>query len=412
MIGAKDINRVGMVGALLSLLATTSCGLQAEIIQARHWDLNETIRDTTDEQLLLNLVRLRYDETPYFLQVASITTNFSASASAGVSGTIPEGAGNNVLGLNGGVSYSESPSVTWSIPDSRDFLGRFYAPVGADQLTVLTQAGFDTADIFRVGTAKMNLLRNREFEIKDGEYVPDNYDEFIEALQLIKKLRREGFIDFAYSLMTNYGGVEVPISQIDTRGVAEGVPQSLFYLERNPGKATPYRLLRPLYLRFTKQSDQDPRARRLRELLKLRDDLYQFPITDTASVSPEGILAVDGRLPKIFDPDAKVAHIALNNRSVIEILRFAAAWVEVPQADIDRGLTRKRDIQGTQDVHIHFSASEPSNVWLKIQYRRNWFYIAADDLNSRASFTLLSALFASVVGQVPGSAPLLTLPVK
>ena len=42
----------------------------------------------------------------------------------------------------------------------------------------------------------------------------------------------------------------------------------------------------------------------------------------------------------------------------------------------------------------------------------HWFYIAANELKSRASFGLLNALFESVVGNVPGAKPLLTLPVK
>jgi hypothetical protein len=151
------------------LLATSGCGMQAEIIQERHWDLNEKIRNTNYEQLLLNLVRLRYDEAPYFLQISSITTTFSAGASLGASGTFPQGEADNVFGVEGGLTYSESPSVTWSIPDSREFLARFYAPIGADQLTVLSQAGFGLEDILRVGVQKMNRLRNREYGMRDGD---------------------------------------------------------------------------------------------------------------------------------------------------------------------------------------------------------------------------------------------------
>ena len=65
---------------LAILTAASGCAMHTGIIQSRHWDLNEAIRETTNEQLLLNLVRLRFDETPYFLQMSSITTNFSTSA--------------------------------------------------------------------------------------------------------------------------------------------------------------------------------------------------------------------------------------------------------------------------------------------------------------------------------------------
>ena len=402
----------GRLLLILLPLLTAGCGMQAEIIQQRHWDLNETIRETSNEQLLLNLVRLRFDETPYFLQVASITTNFSASASVGASATIPEGSGNNVLGLNTGITYSESPTVTWSIPDSREFLGRFYAPIGADQLTLLAQSGFDLVEVFRVGVQKMNLLRNREFRIRDGEFRPDSYPGFLEAVDLMEALRKEGVIDFAHSLMTNYGGVTLPISQMDTRGVAQGMPYSLLYLSRTPGMATPYRVSKPLFLRFTKASDRDPRARRLRELLKLRPDLYSFPITDTVDVSPEGIRAVDGKLAQVFDPEEKLTHIGLTNRSVLDILRFAAASVEVPEREVASGQARVRDMALDEYLDVRSSPEEPADAWLKVRYRGTWYFIPATDLQARTSFTLLSALFSSVVGEVPGAKPVLTLPVN
>ena len=396
-----------------ALTAVTGCAMQAEIIQSRHWDLNETIRETTNEQLLLNIVRLRFDETPYFLQLSSITTNFSAGASLGATGTFPQGSdNNNVYGLNSGLSYSESPSVTWAIPDSREFLGRFYAPIGAHQLTIFAQSDFDLVEVFRIGAQKMNLLRNREFRIREGEFRPKNYADFLEALDLMEVMRKEGVIDFAYSLMTNYGGVTVPISQIDTRGVAEGLPYALLYLSRAPGMATPYQISKPLFLRFTKESDRDPRAQRLRQLLKLRSDLYSFPITDTVDISPEGIRAVDGKLAQVFDPEAKLAHIGLTNRSVFDILRFAAASVEVPERVVASGQVRRRNIELFEYLDVRSSKTKPPNAWLKVPYRGSWYFIPATDLNSRTSFTLLSALFSSVVGEVPGAKPVLTLPVN
>jgi hypothetical protein len=131
------------------LLISAGCSYQTKIIQNRHWQLNETIRQTQVEQLLLNIVRLRYYEMPYFLQVSSISTQFSAGGGLGVSGTIPEH-GSKVLGLDGSVSYVESPVVTWAIVDSREYLGRLMAPIGADQLTVLAQAGWDPADTWPI----------------------------------------------------------------------------------------------------------------------------------------------------------------------------------------------------------------------------------------------------------------------
>lgn len=400
----------------ITLLAVTSgCALQSEIIQKRHWDLNETIRETDNEQLLLNLVRLRYDERPYFLQISSITTSFSAGGSLGVSGTFPQGGGNtnDVYGVNGGISYSESPTVTWSLPESREFLGRLYAPVGTDQLAVLTLSGYNLVDVFRVGAGKINALRNREFEIVRGEFVPEGYERFVEALRLIDALERDGLIDLSFVAMSAYGGPTMSLEQVDSRAVADGFPK-IYFLERpeNPGVVMPRALLNPMFIRFSLESNNDPRAQRVRELLKLDPDSYSFPITDTSSASPELLRSEDAQLSTVFDPKVRLRHIMLNNRSVIEILRFAAASVQVPEEDIERGVVRERDVKLDEYMNVLWSANEPKDAWLKVEYRGRWFYIPETDLNARASFSLVSALFSSVVGQVPGAKPVLTLPVN
>jgi hypothetical protein len=63
-------------------------------------------------------------------------------------------------------------------------------------------------------------------------------------------------------------------------------------------------------------------------------------------------------------------------------------------------------------LDVRTSESEPADAWLKVRYRGAWYYIPATDLPSRTTFTLLRALFSSVVGEVPGAKPVLTLPVN
>jgi hypothetical protein len=402
------------LGLLLTIavLASTGCSFQHKIIEQRHWDLNETIGETTNEQLLLNVVRLRYDEVPYFLQISSITTSFSAGGSAGLSGTFPDN-GPNVFGLNAGATYAETPTVTWALPDSREFLARLHAPMGADQLTVLAQSGLDLPLVFRIGVKKMNRLRNIEFSLTDGMYVPPTYDAFIEALTLMEELRKEDVIDIAYGVYVTKAGGDIQRDKMDTRGMAQALGSGVQFMTLDdPNVFEMLRISRPAFLRFSKSSDQDPRARRLRDLLNLDPQKYTFGIIDTGASSKETLSAARQMLAPSRNEDQPLPEIVLNNRSVIEVLRFASAYVDVPAQDVAAGLVRPRAAPTAPWLKILSSASEPANAWLKIRREGTWYYIAADDLNSRVSFTLLRGLFSSVVGEVPGSKPLLTLPVK
>jgi len=384
-----------------------------QLIEHRHWELNDAIRETHIEQLLLNIVRLRYDETPFFLQVSSISTSFSSSAGMGASGQFPDG-GMNVLGLNGSLSYTETPTVTWSLPDSREYLGRLMAPMGADQLTVLAQSGWDPGQVLRIGIKKMNRLRNLEYRVDQGIYQPTDYERFREVLRLIDELNREGLIDLAYGAKSNKVAGNFPREQIDTRAIPEGQAYGVQFMPRDdPNVFEVLKLSKPLFLRFSSQSDGDLRAKRLRELLSLNPGKYSFGIVDTGNSGAEQFRAESGKVTQAFDSDSDYAEIVLNNRSVMEVLYFASRYVAVPDAD----LTQKRVSADsrrpdTDWFSILNSASEPSDAWLKVKYRDSWFYIAGDDVRSRASFTLLDALFASVVGNIPGAKPLLTLPVK
>ena len=99
-------------------------------------DYNDAIRKTSDGPMLANLVRMRYYESPVFLQVASVSTSFNLSGNAGASAGINEGEGNN-YGLSAGGNYSESPTITFSLPESREYYGRLMAPLSASQITRL-----------------------------------------------------------------------------------------------------------------------------------------------------------------------------------------------------------------------------------------------------------------------------------
>ncbi len=397
-----------------AIVGLSGCArFQTQQIEHRHWELNESIRETQTEQLLLNIVRLRYDEPPFFLQVSSISTTFSSSGTLGASGQIPDG-GPNVLGLNGSLTYSETPTVTWSLPDSREQLGRLMAPMGADQLTVLAQSGWNAERVLRTGVKKLNRLRNLDYLVGEGLFEPTSYDQFREALLLIKQLNRDGLVDLAYGGKSSMVGGKIPMEKMDPRAIPEGLPQGIQFMTRaDPNMFEPIKLIKPMFLRFSKASDNDPRAQRLRELLNLDSTKYSFGIVDTAGSGTELFRAESGKLTQAFDPATDYAEIVVNNRSVMEVLYFASRYVKVPEADLTQGraITDTKLPDGDW-LDIRTAASEPSDAWLKVKYRGSWFYITADDISSRATFSLLNAIYASVVGNVPGAKPLLTLPVK
>ena len=65
-------------------VAITGCEiLGPRALRAGRTDYNEAIRATEIEELLLNIVRLRFSDEPYFLQIASISSTAELAASLG-----------------------------------------------------------------------------------------------------------------------------------------------------------------------------------------------------------------------------------------------------------------------------------------------------------------------------------------
>ena len=131
---------VGLLGAPL-LAGCVNFGPKA--VQASRADYNAVLRDTTDQQLLANLVALRYRDRPYFLEVTAVTTQFSFSPQ--LSSTVALGPSEvEQESLVGGViAYSEQPTISYSPLQGDAFARRLLTPISLEALVLLSHSGWE-----------------------------------------------------------------------------------------------------------------------------------------------------------------------------------------------------------------------------------------------------------------------------
>ena len=148
-----------MLAALvLSLIVGGCTNLGPRALRAGRNDYNVAIQQTNDEQLLLNLVRLRYRDTPLFLEVSSVTTQFAFSAGATGSATIRSGPDQGGLGAS--LAYAEEPTVAYTPLQGEDFVERFLAPISLDTILLLYHSGWSFDRVLRVAVQHLNGLEN------------------------------------------------------------------------------------------------------------------------------------------------------------------------------------------------------------------------------------------------------------
>ena len=90
--GGLRAKRLTLLTLLILLLAGGCAGPRA--LRHSRSKYAAAVQVTRNEQLLLNLVRLRYRDTPSFLELGNLATQFSFDESAGIAGTIKENSKN------------------------------------------------------------------------------------------------------------------------------------------------------------------------------------------------------------------------------------------------------------------------------------------------------------------------------
>jgi len=421
ILSRRNIRSAVLICGVVAITLLSGCTVGPKLYESSFTQYNDTVRRTLDEQLLSNLVRMRYLESPIFLQVSSVNASFSVGANAGIGGTFPSGSSNTGTADLGG-SYSENPTISFSMPESRKYYGRLLAPISADQITSLVMAGFDSELVFRTAARSMNRLKNTGAELTGDRVNTSTYPEFLEAVQLMSELPHEGVLDLEFGARAALWSspVEVNVTQDRAkvfllREVMNAMQNDAEIIANSDGQWQAMRFERHMALRFAPDSSDSADARRLRELLGLNTESNNFPIVEPELVNAEKPKGALGITPGVLDPDNVWGEVGLRGRSMMEIMQVAAMQVDGPANDIERGTVTANSPQGSENpdwLHIRSSESKPDNSSLAIQYRGHWFYIDDSDLQSREAFSLLTALFAVIGGTVPGAHPVLTLPVN
>jgi hypothetical protein len=343
--------------ALATLLLTGCASLGPGAIQGSRTDYNVALRQTEDEQLLLNLVRLRYRDQVLFLEASALNTQFTFQRSAEAGAEF--GDVDTLYGLRGRVAVEEKPTVTYTPLQGGDFVERVLSPIRQETLFLLRSSGWSTDRAFRTLVQQMNGVRNAP---RASGPTPDSapeYEQFARVTALLRALELQDMVA---------GG---------RRGD-------------------------DLVLQFPPQARTLPEYLELMQALELDPGQGVYPVT----------AAADGAQP---------GAITVRLRSFVGVMYFLSQAVDVPARDIEAGrVTVTRDASGRPFdwtrvtaglMRIRSSGRRPENPAVAVFYRGSWFYIDDADLDSKATFSMLGQVFALQSGNVERIAPVLTLPV-
>jgi hypothetical protein len=328
------------------------------------FDYNQALAASWDQQLLLNLVRLRYRDTVIFLEVSSVISQLSIHGGAAASATFIPGV-SDPLGLDAEIAVTETPTVSYTPLQGEEFVTSLLEPISPLTLMLLSQAGWSAERLLICCVARVNELENAQSAAGPTPRRRPRFERFKRMSGLLRELQVEGRVRLV----------------IDRSGET---PEVLMV--------------------FTEPEDEVHRA-----LLEELGTLLGEP----------GIAS--GMDLKLGAPEVAQArgHVGVEGRSLLGVLFFLSQAVQVPEDDERAGrVTVTLDASGERFdwseligslFEVRWSASPPANAFVRVPYRGHWFYIADDDLDAKTTFSLLTYLFALQSSSPGGRSPLLTV---
>jgi hypothetical protein len=329
---------------------------------------NMAIQATNSKQMLLNLVRLRYADSPLFLDVSSVTTQSIFRSEINSTLPIPGFTEHNPFKVGGDLLWEDQPTITYTPLEGPSFAARMLRPIDLRTIQLLVYSGWDVDRIFRMMIQNFEELTNcPENTVPAPELLP-NYHLFTEASDLLRMFQRRGELQM---------GVKVKEAK-----------------ENESDEVS-------LQISFPAGSEQGQRLAKLIHCTQIMRGRFVKEIL--LGFNPEG-------------------HIGIMPRSILSCMYHLSQGVIVPPQHVECGMVRA-PVCWEDDEHVewknlfcdlmtvHCSIRAPSQSFISVKYRDFWFYIDDCDLASKRTFALLLQLYNLNAIVPKNRGPILSLPV-
>lgn len=346
-------------GLPLVLLMTGCTGIGAARIEGDRGNYNQAIQRTNDEQLLLNLVRLKYRDTPFFMEVSHVASQFIFSAGADASSGINEGAP-GTFGFGAQASFQERPTITYTPLQGDQFIKRVLAPITLQTIALLYDSGWKIDRLFLLCLQRMNKAKNAPSATGPTPDLAPDYEGFSQAVRILRRFQSRDAMELILEINNKF-------------------PQ--------------------LVMKFDAEAQDSPDLREFANLVGVSPDNGRFKLT-----------ALDGS-----------QNIRIKTRSLLGIMYYLSQGIEIPVRHQEQGIvTITHDASGrvfdwdniTGDLFkIRSADGRPHSASIAVKHRGTWFYIDDADLSSKSTFSLLAQIFSLQAGGGGGGGLLLTLPI-
>jgi len=407
----------GIILSALALAALCGCAMIGPpSITAGRLPYAEAITATGDEQLLQLIVRDRYDQRLVPLSVLGVTANVRFSSRVGFNAGIGpnEGYEGNLVPLSAGFAYEENPTISYAPVDTATYLKQLHSPIPLDLALLLLRSSADRKLTSLMLLERLNGLKNPANADSQG-----SADEFVRVVEVLTELLRLDLAEFV-SIEEGRYGLLVQVEEIERRGRRAQFLEAMSLLELNDlvreirwSGELPSGRISGEATGGEARGDRDGGGERGGEDDRAEDE-GGLAGADAESIarSERRVLVISIRFSAVADGSS----LAITTRSLHELVRVAAAAVDVPEDHVARGLTGGSGRGGSTASFLQIRRSEarPADAAVATRLNGSWFYVSNSDRSTKQYLRTLSTLWSARIASVDrdSSPVLLTVPVS
>jgi hypothetical protein len=318
------------------------------------------VAESWKEQMLLNVVKMRYMDAPTFVDVGNIVVSYTLTQTASVGATVNSSAGTASENLGVGGVFSNTPTITYTPLTGSKFIQGLLTPLPPAAVFGAIQNGTAADSMMLSTVVSINGLKNQQSTLNGISPADPAFDQ---VRALVRKVQLSGGVRTYVKPDPNKG----PVSVVALRQ-ANLTPETLANIKE------------------------------LRGLLKLNPDAEEFSLVQAAVSSSD-------------------TEIAMLTRSIVSIMQNMAADVEVPAEDLAKNYAfrgyegRDPGIRETaRMIRIHSGKQRSAEAFVAVKYEGNWFWIDKGDLSSKQVFLQLMILFTMADTSPREPPPVVTIP--
>ncbi len=342
-----------MLIPLLLVLLAGCVAIGPKTIARDRFDYSGGLATSWQRQMLLNIVKMRYFDTPVFLDVTSVINSYTLQSEVNLGMTFKSPSTESSQTLGGKGLFSDRPTITY-VPLMGDrFTKSLLTPTKPETIFTLIQVGWRADLLLRITVKSINGIYN---EGARGPDQPESGRQFSDLIQAFRRIQ-----------LSNAVGMKM--------GKTEAGTTPLVFFRRE----VPPEIKRDVQY--------------VRETLRLDPEAEEFNLK--------------------FGPiSANDKEIAILTRSMLEVLIAISLDIDVPREhlEMNRAVPAPPDIGLEPLIRIRSGEKKPEDAFVTIPYKNHWFWIEDTDLDSKRLFTFLIFLFnLTETGDVI-NAPLMTIP--